>query len=248
MFASAAAEVLLGAAPATPTAVRAAVASRRRPPAAGSPKVSSHHTPVVSAPMRVLIAAGGTAGHVVPALAVADVLRADGVDVVFIGGERAETEAVPAAGYELHGRRVEGMTRRNPFKAARAAWRAAVATRRARRLLRELQPDAVMGGGGYVAGPVGLAAVRERIPLVLTEADSRLGLTNRLLAPCAKRFCRSFPIPERTGERFRVTGRPIFPPATDRRAARARFDLGPKDVCLLVTGGSQGARTVNEAA
>jgi UDP-N-acetylglucosamine--N-acetylmuramyl-(pentapeptide) pyrophosphoryl-undecaprenol N-acetylglucosamine transferase len=185
---------------------------------------------------------------VVPALAVADVLRADGVDVVFIGGERAETEAVPAAGYELHTLRVEGMNRRNPFKAARAAWRAGLATRRARRLLRELAPDAVMGGGGYVAGPVGVAAVRERIPLVLTEADSRLGLTNRLLAPFAKRVCLAFPIPERTGERFRVTGRPIFPPATDRRAARARFDLGPKDVCVLVTGGSLGARTINEAA
>ena len=76
----------------------------------------------------------------VPALAVADALRADGVDVVFIGGERAEAEAVPAAGYELHHVRVEGMSRRNPFKAARALWRAAVATRRARRLLRELAP------------------------------------------------------------------------------------------------------------
>jgi UDP-N-acetylglucosamine--N-acetylmuramyl-(pentapeptide) pyrophosphoryl-undecaprenol N-acetylglucosamine transferase len=185
---------------------------------------------------------------VVPALAVADALRADGVDVVFVGGERVEAEAVPAAGYEFHRLRVEGMSRRNPFKALRALVRAALATRRARRLLRELAPDAVMGGGGYVAGPVGLAAARERIPLVLTEADSHLGLANRLLAPFARRVCLAFPIPERTGERFRVTGRPIPPPATDRRAARARFDLGPRDVCVLVFGGSLGSRSINEAA
>jgi UDP-N-acetylglucosamine--N-acetylmuramyl-(pentapeptide) pyrophosphoryl-undecaprenol N-acetylglucosamine transferase len=199
-------------------------------------------------PTRVVIAAGGTAGHVVPALAVADTLRADGVDVVFVGGERAEAEAVPAAGYELHQLKVAGLDRRNPLRAMRAIGRAALATRRARRLLRELAPDAVMGGGGYVAGPVGLAAVRERIPLVLTEADSHLGLTNRLLAPFARRVCLAFPIAERTGERFRVTGRPIFPPATDRRAARSRFGLGPKDVCVLVFGGSLGSRSINEAA
>jgi UDP-N-acetylglucosamine--N-acetylmuramyl-(pentapeptide) pyrophosphoryl-undecaprenol N-acetylglucosamine transferase len=184
----------------------------------------------------------------VPALAVADALRAEGVEVVFVGGERAEAEAVPAAGYELHQLRVEGMSRRNPWRAARAAWRAFTAMRRSRRLLRGLGADVVMGGGGYVAGPVGLAAVRERIPLVLTEADSHLGLTNRLLAPFARRVCLAFPIPGRTGERFRVTGRPIPPPATDRPAARRRFGVGPAEPLVLVYGGSLGARSINEAA
>jgi UDP-N-acetylglucosamine--N-acetylmuramyl-(pentapeptide) pyrophosphoryl-undecaprenol N-acetylglucosamine transferase len=196
----------------------------------------------------VVIAAGGTAGHVVPALAVADELRADGAEVVFAGGERAEVEAVPAAGYELYKFRVEGLSRRNPFKAVRALFRAASATRRARALLREVGADVVMGGGGYVAGPVGLAAARERIPLVLTEADSHLGLTNRLLAPFARRVCLAFPIPGRTGDRFRVTGRPIPPPATDRAAARQRFDVGPGEALVLVFGGSQGARSLNHAA
>src|SRR6185436_9448781 len=109
------------------------------------------------APIRVLIAAGGTAGHVVPATAVADELRADGWEVVFVGGERAEAELVPAAGYELRPIRVEGLSRSNPLKAARAALRAVGATRAAGRLLRELRPAAVLGGGGYVAGPVGAA-------------------------------------------------------------------------------------------
>src|SRR3954462_8334156 len=101
-----------------------------------------------------LIAAGGTAGHVVPALAVADALRADGARVVFAGGQRAEAELVPQAGYELRPLTVEGLSRTNPLKAARAAARAAGAAVAARRILRELRPDAVLGGGGYVAGPV----------------------------------------------------------------------------------------------
>ncbi len=89
---------------------------------------------------------------------------------------------------------MEGMSRTNPLHAARALWRAARAYVRALSLLRELEPDAVMGGGGYVAGPVGLAAVTLRIPLVLTEADSHLGLTNRVLARGARRVCLAFPL------------------------------------------------------
>src|SRR4051812_35295996 len=126
----------------------------------------------------VVIAAGGTAGHVVPAIAIADALRAEGADVVFAGGERAEAELVPAAGYPFEPIRVEGISRSNPLKAARAVVRAAGALRAAGRILERHQPDAVLGGGGYVAGPVGLAAVRRGIPLVLTEADSHLGLAN----------------------------------------------------------------------
>src|SRR3954463_9387822 len=123
----------------------------------------------------IVIAAGGTAGHVVPALAVAGALRAEaGARVVFVGGERAERTLAPEAGYELRTISVEGLSRSNPLKAARAALRAAGAFVAALRLLGELRPDAVMGGGGYVAGPVGAAAVLRRIPLVLTEADSHL--------------------------------------------------------------------------
>ena len=105
-----------------------------------------------------------------------------------------------------------------------------------------------MGGGGYVAGPVGLAAVARRVPLVLTEADSHLGIANRLLAPFARRVCLAFAIPGRDGDRYVVTGRPVPPPATDWAAARARFGLGPDERCVLVFGGSLGARSINEAA
>jgi UDP-N-acetylglucosamine--N-acetylmuramyl-(pentapeptide) pyrophosphoryl-undecaprenol N-acetylglucosamine transferase len=196
----------------------------------------------------IVIAAGGTAGHVVPALAVADALRAEGARVVFVGGERAERTLVPEAGYDLRTIAVEGLSRTNPLKAARAVGKAAAGVGTARRILRDVRPDAVMGGGGYVAGPVGLAAVARRIPLVLTEADSHLGLSNRLLARFARRVCLAFPIAGRTGERYLVTGRPVPPPATDVAAARARFGLGDGERCVLVFGGSLGARSINEAS
>ena len=197
---------------------------------------------------KVLIAAGGTAGHVVPALAVAERLTAAGADVAFVGGERAEAELVPAAGYRLHAIKVAGLSRTNPVLAARAVGLAAGAVVTATRLLRELRPDVVLGGGGYVAGPVGLAAVARRVPLVLTEADSHLGITNRLLAGRAHRVCLAFGIKGREGARYVVTGRPVAPPATDRAAARARFDLGEDETCVLVFGGSLGSRKINEAA
>jgi UDP-N-acetylglucosamine--N-acetylmuramyl-(pentapeptide) pyrophosphoryl-undecaprenol N-acetylglucosamine transferase len=198
---------------------------------------------------RILIAAGGTAGHVVPALAVADALRADGAEVAFVGGERAEAALVPQAGYALHPLgALRGLDRRNPLRAARAALRAVGAVGRSLRLLRAERPAAVLGAGGYVAGPVGLAAVLRRVPLVLAEADSHLGLTNRLLAPFARRVCLAFPLDGREPPRYRVTGRPIPPPATDRDAARAAFGLGEHDTCVLVFGGSLGARSINEAS
>ncbi len=183
----------------------------------------------------------------VPALAVADALRAEGAQVAFIGSGRAEAELVPAAGLELHTLAVEGLSRSNPLRALRSLRLAAVAVPRARALLASLRPDAVMGGGGYVAGPVGVAALSMRIPLVLTEADSHLGLTNRLLAPFARRVCLAFPAHRRNGPRYRVTGRPV-PAGGDREGARRHFGIGPQETCVLVFGGSLGARSINRAA
>jgi UDP-N-acetylglucosamine--N-acetylmuramyl-(pentapeptide) pyrophosphoryl-undecaprenol N-acetylglucosamine transferase len=185
---------------------------------------------------------------VVPALAVADALRAEGCEVTFVGGERAEAQLVPAAGYALRPIRVRGLSRTDSVAAAKAGLMAVGAVRAARGILRELRPAAVLGAGGYVAGPVGLAALAARTPLVLSEADSHLGITNRMLAPFAKRVCLAFPLEGRTGERYRVTGRPVPPPATDRIAARERFGLGAEETCVLVFGGSLGARSINEAA
>ncbi len=183
-----------------------------------------------------------------PALAVADALRAEGAEVAFIGGVRAEAQLVGAAGFPLHTISVEGLSRSNPMRALRALGLALAALPRARSLLKRLAPDAVMGGGGYVAGPVGVAALTLGIPLILTEADSRLGLTNRLLAPFARRVCLAFPLPGRDGSRYRVTGRPVPAPRADRREARGRLGIAPDATCVLVFGGSLGARSINLAA
>jgi UDP-N-acetylglucosamine--N-acetylmuramyl-(pentapeptide) pyrophosphoryl-undecaprenol N-acetylglucosamine transferase len=197
---------------------------------------------------RIVIAAGGTAGHVVPALAVADALRADGHNVSFVGGDREEVRLVPEAGYALQQLDVHGLDRRNPLKAAKAGVKAVAAYRRAKRILRADRPDVVMGGGGYVAGVVGAAATRLGIPVVLTEADSHLGVSNRLLWKRAARVCLGFPIDGRDGEPFRVTGRPVPPPWHDRAAARAAYAIPDGARVVLVFGGSLGARSVNEAA
>ena len=122
----------------------------------------------------MVVAAGGTAGHVVPAMAVADELRASGAEVSFLGTrDRIEADLVPAAGYEIDFVKVRGIDRRNPLKAARAGAEAVAAVAAARKVLRQRGADVVTGGGGFVAGPAGLAAVLTRTPLVLTEAQAR---------------------------------------------------------------------------
>jgi UDP-N-acetylglucosamine--N-acetylmuramyl-(pentapeptide) pyrophosphoryl-undecaprenol N-acetylglucosamine transferase len=184
-------------------------------------------------------------------MAVAAELRASGAEVAFLGARgRIEAELVPAAGYEIDLLRVRGIDRGNPLRAAAAAVEAVAAVRTALRAIRRRRADVVMGGGGFVAGPAGLAAVLWRTPLVLTEADSHLGLANRLLAGRARRVCLAFPIAGRKGGRYRVTGRPVPAAvlAADRGAARARFGVATGDRCLLAMGGSQGARSINECA
>jgi UDP-N-acetylglucosamine--N-acetylmuramyl-(pentapeptide) pyrophosphoryl-undecaprenol N-acetylglucosamine transferase len=184
-------------------------------------------------------------------MAVADELRDSGAEVSFLGTrERIEADLVPAAGYEIDFVKVRGIDRRNPLKAARAGLEAIGAVAAARRALRRRGADVVLGGGGYVAGPAGLAAVSAGTPLVLTEADSHLGLANRLLAGRARRVCLAFPIAGREGDPYLVTGRPV-PKAVleaDRGKARERFGVAAEARCLLVFGGSQGARSINLAA
>jgi UDP-N-acetylglucosamine--N-acetylmuramyl-(pentapeptide) pyrophosphoryl-undecaprenol N-acetylglucosamine transferase len=184
----------------------------------------------------------------VPALAVADALKTEGAQVTFLGGERAEAELVPAAGYELHKLDVAPLPRRRPAAAARAVVTDARAVVTVSALLRSIGADAAAGAGGYVAAPLGVAATMRRVPLVLMEADSHLGLANRMLAPVARRVFLAFPVDGRVGDRYLLTGRPVPPPATDRNAARARFGIAPGEICVLVFGGSLGARSINRAA
>ena len=186
-----------------------------------------------------------------PALAVADRLRAKGFEVTFAGARgRIEAELVPRAGYPIDLFDLAGIDRRNPVKAARAVGLAIQAAPRARKLLKERKPDVVMGGGGFVAGPVGLAAVTVGTPLVLTEADRHLGLANRLLKGRADVLCLAFEIPGVSGSNTVVTGRPVEDAVLsgDRERARQRFGIAEGRKCLLIVGGSLGARSINRAA
>jgi len=181
---------------------------------------------------------------------VADALRRRGARVTFAGAQRAEATLVPEAGYELDAFRVEGFPRRPGVALARAVARAGAALPACVRILRRRRPDVVLGGGGYVAGPVALAARALRIPVALMEADAHLGLANRLAAPFAGRVFLAFPLEGRSGAKYRVVGRPI--PARSRPVAqgeaRALFGLPAQGPVVLVFGGSQGAARLNEAA
>ena len=197
-----------------------------------------------------MIAAGGTAGHVKPALATADALRADGATVTFIGtGRGSGAGLVAAAGIDDDVVPMRGLERRLAPKNLIAVALAAAAVPRAMAILRRRRADVVIGGGGYVAGPVALAAWLMRIPVLLTEADSHLGMANRLAAPIARRVALAFPIAGRTGDKYVVTGRPIGPEvrAATRAAGRAALGIADDAMCVLVVGGSQGARTINRA-
>ena len=201
--------------------------------------------------LKCLIAAGGTGGHVLPSLAVAEALSARGVRVTFAGSpDRIEAQLVPEAGFELDTFRISGFPRRPGPPLARALLRAVVAPVACLRILRRRKPDVVLGGGGYVAGPMVVAARLRGIPAALMEADSHLGLANRLAAPLARRVFLAFPVAGREGRKYRVTGRPI--PARSvggaRSEARRLFKLPEDGPVLLVFGGSQGALSLNELA
>ena len=197
-----------------------------------------------------MIAAGGTAGHVQPSLAVAEALRARGVTVTFAGSpDRVEARLVPEAGFEFDPFRISGLPRRPSPALARAILLAGRAPRACAAILTARRADVVLGGGGYVAGPMVYAAWRKRIPAAVTEADAHLGLANRLAAPFARRIFLAYPLPGCEGGKYRVVGRPVRPlPEVSRAEARARFGLPPEGAALLVFGGSQGAAALNEVA
>ncbi|HEY2372357.1 MAG TPA: undecaprenyldiphospho-muramoylpentapeptide beta-N-acetylglucosaminyltransferase [Gaiellaceae bacterium] len=200
--------------------------------------------------LRCLIAAGGTVGHVAPSLAVAEALRARGVEVTFAGSpDRVEARLVPERGYAFDAFRVSGMPRRPGARLVAAIGLAAAAPAACLRILARRQPDVVLGGGGYVAGPMVVAAWLRNIPAALTEADAHLGLANRLATPFVQRLFLAYPM-ERMNGKARVVGRPI--PSSSRarpqEEARALLGLPEDDRVVLVFGGSQGAQTLNEMA
>jgi UDP-N-acetylglucosamine--N-acetylmuramyl-(pentapeptide) pyrophosphoryl-undecaprenol N-acetylglucosamine transferase len=171
--------------------------------------------------------------------------------VTFAGSpDRVESRLVPEAGFELDTFAVSGFPRRPGLDLLRALVRAARAPFACARILSRRRPDVVLGGGGYVAGPMVLAARLRGIPAALTEADAHLGLANRLAAPFARRVYLAYPIAGRNGAKYRVVGRPVPPSHLGASRAEGRQRLGlPVDAPVLaVFGGLAGAQALNELA
>jgi UDP-N-acetylglucosamine--N-acetylmuramyl-(pentapeptide) pyrophosphoryl-undecaprenol N-acetylglucosamine transferase len=182
---------------------------------------------------------------------VAEALRARGVTVTFAGSpDRVEARLVPDAGYEFDSFAIAGFPRRAGGELARALALAAASPVACARILGRRKPDVVLGGGGYVAGPMVFAAWLKRIPSALTEADARLGLANRLAAPFARRVFLALPVAGRDGGKYSAVGRPI--PARSRAVSRAeareRLELPASGPVVLVFGGSLGAWLLNDLA
>jgi UDP-N-acetylglucosamine--N-acetylmuramyl-(pentapeptide) pyrophosphoryl-undecaprenol N-acetylglucosamine transferase len=198
------------------------------------------------APLLFVMAGGGTGGHVIPGIAVARELVAMGHQVLFVGTERgAESRLVPAEGFRLEKIRVGGLKNLGIMTRAASLWRLVAETAGQVAKFGEWQPAAVFSMGGYVAGPPVLAALVTHVPLVIMEPNAIPGFTNRHIGRWVSRALLSFEETRRffPAGRTEVTGRPV---------KQEFFDIAPKppgeEFTVLITGGSQGSRTLNRAA
>ena len=195
----------------------------------------------------VLIMAGGTGGHVFPALAVAAELSARGIAVSWLGTQRGlESRVVPAAGYPLETMRVSGLRGKGLLRMLFAPFMLMVALLQALIIQLRLRPRAVLGMGGFAAGPGGVIAWLLRRPLLIHEQNSVAGLTNRWLAPLARTVMEAFPGSLPARRHALHTGNPVRAEITRLPAPAERFAARSGALRVLVIGGSLGARALNE--
>jgi len=192
--------------------------------------------------------AGGTGGHVYPALAVADYLRQHDVTVTWLGTANGiESRLVPEHGYSLVLIGISGLRGKGFWKLFTAPFMVLAALIRALFIIRRIRPDAVLGMGGFVSGPGGVAAWLVGVPLYIHEQNSIAGLTNRLLAPFAKVIMEGFPHTFKPAAKVRSTGNPVREDLMNMADPEQRLrDRDYSCLRLLVIGGSQGARVFNE--
>lgn len=192
----------------------------------------------------VLIMAGGTGGHVFPALACAREFQARGYSVHWLGTPRGiENELVPQAGLPLHLINVSGLRGKGKLSLLKAPFQLLRALLQARRIVRELQPVCVLGMGGYVTGPGGLAARMAGVPLIIHEQNAVAGTANRLLSRIATRICEAFPNTFASSAKRRTTGNPVREELFLETPREPLVGRKPK---LLVLGGSLGAEPLNK--
>ncbi|MBU6324143.1 MAG: undecaprenyldiphospho-muramoylpentapeptide beta-N-acetylglucosaminyltransferase [Bacteroidetes bacterium] len=206
-------------------------------------------------PHKFILSGGGTGGHIFPALAIAEALKKQlgPCDIHFVGAVgRMEMEKVPAAGYPITGLPIRGLQRRLSLSNLGVPFAFMKSLRLAKQLLRDFQPDAVIGTGGYASAAVLYAATSRHIPTLIWEGNGYAGLTNRWLGKKVDRICTGFAGMESyfPAEKIVYTGNPVrrdLLSLPDKRAARMAFGLNPEQPVCLIIGGSLGARTLNTA-
>ncbi len=206
--------------------------------------------------IKILISGGGTGGHIFPAVSIANAVRRrhPQAEILFVGAEgRMEMERVPRAGYDIIGLPVAGFDRKRLWRNFAVLLKLYRSLRKARKILKDFNPDIAVGVGGYASGPMLKAAQRKGIPTLLQEQNSYAGVTNKLLAAKAESICVAYEGLERffPADKIMLTGNPVRDTLfdIDLTPAQAKEKLGfPADKPLvLVVGGSLGARTLNEA-
>ncbi|MDR6940464.1 UDP-N-acetylglucosamine--N-acetylmuramyl-(pentapeptide) pyrophosphoryl-undecaprenol N-acetylglucosamine transferase [Mucilaginibacter pocheonensis] len=207
-------------------------------------------------PPRIIISGGGTGGHIFPAIAIANALKNidPNTEILFVGANgRMEMEKVPAAGYKIIGLDIQGIQRNSVWKNVMFPVKLINSVRRALNIIRDFKPDAAVGVGGYASGPLLYAASLKNVPYLIQEQNSYAGITNKWLGKNARKICVAFDNMDRffPAEKIIKTGNPIRRDAVNiagkHMQALELFKLSAFKKTVLITGGSLGARTLNNS-
>ena len=205
---------------------------------------------------RIIVSGGGTGGHIFPALSIADAIKSKNPEakILFVGANnRMEMQRVPDAGYEIVGLPIAGFDRKNLFKNIKVLWLILKSQRMAKKVIKKFAPQAVVGVGGYASGPTLKMAASMNIPTLIQEQNSYAGVTNKILSKNAKMICVAYDNMERffPKEKIKMTGNPVRKSLIDMKANRSEamkaMGLDENKKCVLIVGGSLGARSINEA-
>ena len=205
---------------------------------------------------RIIVSGGGTGGHIFPALSIADAIKSKHPEakILFVGADnRMEMQRVPDAGYEIVGLPIAGFNRKNLLKNIKVLWLILKSQRLAKKTIKKFAPHAVVGVGGYASGPTLKMAASMNIPTLIQEQNSYAGVTNKILAKSARMICVAYDGMERffPKEKIKMTGNPVrkslIEMRTNRSEAIKTIGLDENKKCVLIVGGSLGARSINEA-
>ena len=207
-------------------------------------------------PLKVILSGGGTGGHIFPAVAIANEIKklVPHADILFVGAlGKMEMEKVPAAGYKIIGVPIAGLQRKFTLANLKLPFLIIQSLLKTRKIIKDFQPDVVIGTGGYASGPLLKAATSKGVPALLQEQNSYAGITNKILSKKASKICVAYEGMEKffPKEKILLTGNPVRQDLKDvkqhRDAALNFFKLSPNKKIILVIGGSLGARTINES-